>query len=86
MATLFRRILVPHDFSQHATRALEVAADLAVAHTKGGSVDARRDLGGRRSVFRNPPQSRVEAASIPRLRNESLRLVGLLALGSAVSL
>ncbi len=29
MATLFRRILVPHDFSQPATRALAVAADLA---------------------------------------------------------
>jgi nucleotide-binding universal stress UspA family protein len=29
MATLFRRILVPHDFSEPATRALEVAADLA---------------------------------------------------------
>jgi nucleotide-binding universal stress UspA family protein len=27
--TLFRRILVPHDFSEHATRALVVAADLA---------------------------------------------------------
>jgi universal stress protein A len=32
MATLFRRILVPHDFSQHATRALKVAAELAAAH------------------------------------------------------
>jgi nucleotide-binding universal stress UspA family protein len=32
MATLFRRILVPHDFSRHATRALRVAADLAAAH------------------------------------------------------
>jgi nucleotide-binding universal stress UspA family protein len=28
---LFRRILVPHDFSPYATRALRVAADLAVA-------------------------------------------------------
>ena len=27
--TRFRRILVPHDFSSHATRALRVAADLA---------------------------------------------------------
>jgi nucleotide-binding universal stress UspA family protein len=32
MAALFRRILVPHDFSRHATQALRVAADLAVAH------------------------------------------------------
>ena len=32
MTALFRVILVPHDFSQHATRALRVAADLAVAH------------------------------------------------------
>jgi nucleotide-binding universal stress UspA family protein len=32
MARLFRRILVPHDFSEHATRALKVAADLAAAH------------------------------------------------------
>jgi universal stress protein A len=31
MAKLFRRILVPHDFSRHATRALRVAADLAGA-------------------------------------------------------
>ena len=30
--TLFRRILVPHDFSSHATRALKVAARLATAH------------------------------------------------------
>jgi nucleotide-binding universal stress UspA family protein len=29
MATIFRRILVPHDFSEHATRALRVAAALA---------------------------------------------------------
>jgi universal stress protein A len=32
MTALFQRILVPHDFSQHATRALRVAAGLAVAH------------------------------------------------------
>ena len=36
MTTLFRRILVPHDFSRHATRALRVAADLAAEH--GGSL------------------------------------------------
>jgi nucleotide-binding universal stress UspA family protein len=36
MAKLFRRILVPHDFSDHATRALEVAAELAATH--GGKV------------------------------------------------
>jgi nucleotide-binding universal stress UspA family protein len=30
--TLFRRILVPHDFSQHATRALRLAAELARKH------------------------------------------------------
>ena len=29
---LFRRILVPHDFSTHATHALSVAADLAREH------------------------------------------------------
>jgi nucleotide-binding universal stress UspA family protein len=29
---LFRRILVPHDFSTHATRALEVATSLARQH------------------------------------------------------
>jgi nucleotide-binding universal stress UspA family protein len=29
---LFHRILVPHDFSPHATRALEIAADLAREH------------------------------------------------------
>jgi universal stress protein A len=34
--TLFRRILVPHDFSDHATRALQLAADLAAEH--GGSI------------------------------------------------
>jgi nucleotide-binding universal stress UspA family protein len=32
MARLFRRILVPHDFSKPATYALRVAADLARAH------------------------------------------------------
>ena len=32
MAALFRRILVPHDFSRNATQALRAAADLAVAH------------------------------------------------------
>ena len=32
MAKLFRRLLVPHDFSASANRALVVAADLAVAH------------------------------------------------------
>ncbi len=32
MATRFRRILVPHDFSPTATRALRVAADLAERH------------------------------------------------------
>jgi nucleotide-binding universal stress UspA family protein len=35
MARLFRRILVPHDFSRHATRALRFAARLAVG---GGRV------------------------------------------------
>jgi universal stress protein A len=29
MTRLFRRILVPHDFSEHATRALKLAAELA---------------------------------------------------------
>jgi nucleotide-binding universal stress UspA family protein len=29
---LFRRILVPHDFSEHSTRALRVAAELAREH------------------------------------------------------
>jgi len=29
---LFRRILVPYDFSEHATRALRLAAELAHAH------------------------------------------------------
>jgi len=32
MAPLFRRILAPHDFSDHANDALRVAADLAEAH------------------------------------------------------
>ena len=32
MTNLFRSILVPHDFSEHATRALRVAADLAARH------------------------------------------------------
>lgn len=31
MASIFRRILVPHDFSAEATRALKVAAELAAA-------------------------------------------------------
>ncbi len=34
MPSPFRRILVPHDFSEHATRALKIAADLA-AQPKG---------------------------------------------------
>jgi universal stress protein A len=32
MPSLFRRILVPHDFSDHATRALRLAAELAAKH------------------------------------------------------
>jgi nucleotide-binding universal stress UspA family protein len=36
MAQLFRRILVPHDFSEHATAALGVAATLAAE--RGGSL------------------------------------------------
>jgi nucleotide-binding universal stress UspA family protein len=32
MTGLFRRVLVPHDFSPSATRAFRVAADLAVRH------------------------------------------------------
>jgi nucleotide-binding universal stress UspA family protein len=32
MTELFQRILVPYDFSAHATRALRVAAELAAAH------------------------------------------------------
>jgi len=32
MAALFRRILVPHDFSVHATAALKVASELAARH------------------------------------------------------
>jgi nucleotide-binding universal stress UspA family protein len=32
MPALFRKILVPHDFSRHATRALRVAAHLAAVH------------------------------------------------------
>jgi nucleotide-binding universal stress UspA family protein len=36
MKKLFRRILVPHDFSDHATRALVIAAELAATH--GGKV------------------------------------------------
>lgn len=37
MAKLFRRILVPHDFSPPATRALKLAAELAKEH--GGRLD-----------------------------------------------
>jgi nucleotide-binding universal stress UspA family protein len=32
MATLFKKILVPHDFSEHATAALGTAAELARQH------------------------------------------------------
>jgi nucleotide-binding universal stress UspA family protein len=32
MRRLFRKILVPHDFSDHATEALRTAADLAARH------------------------------------------------------
>lgn len=32
MPALFRRVLVPHDFSDHATRALQAAAALAAEH------------------------------------------------------
>ena len=34
MTRLFRRILVPHDFSEHATAALRVAAELAAPHRR----------------------------------------------------
>ena len=32
MPNLFQKILVPHDFSEHATRALRLATDLAARH------------------------------------------------------
>ena len=37
MPKLFRRILVPHDLSEHASRALRVAADLAAG--RGGRLE-----------------------------------------------
>jgi nucleotide-binding universal stress UspA family protein len=42
MSRLFRKILVPHDGSEHATRALDVASDLALE--SGGSLVVLRAI------------------------------------------
>lgn len=75
MAKLFRRVLVPHDFSEPATRALKVAADLIA------------DLPGRMTVLHVvppvytgpgiPPEAVVWAPSPENVRELQTRLEAL---------
>jgi len=51
----FRRILVPHDGSEPATRALKLAAELA--RGRGGRLLARRSPRGRSGGETRPPSS-----------------------------
>jgi nucleotide-binding universal stress UspA family protein len=73
MAALFRKILVPHDFSRHATRALRVAADLAAAH--GGRVVVLHALPPVYPVVGVAPAARRRALSPPAEGPELVRRV-----------
>ncbi len=78
MAKLFRKILVPHDFSAPATRALQVAAELAAEH--GGRIEVLHVLPPFYSGIGFPTQAEIAWTPPPEMvRDLSARLEQLVA-------
>jgi nucleotide-binding universal stress UspA family protein len=74
MATRFRRILVPHDFSETATHALGVAADLAERH--GGRITALHVLTPFYSGPGYPTQDEIAWTAPDEMARERERRLG----------
>jgi nucleotide-binding universal stress UspA family protein len=77
MARLFRKILVPHDFSEPASAALRVAADLAAAHH--GRVTVLHVVVPFSPVTGFPPMEGAVWIPPPDVATERKRLAGLVA-------